>query len=461
MPSRRQVLATLQCGLSAVVVGCQSPAGSTTTDTVADTPREDEPTATSSDRPAVEVHPERASHWLRAVEAGSRAELRTRDVVAFSNLDAPTRDAVETTIADGTYETSDPSTALLDGIDDVSIVEHEGTYYEVEHTFPTYTLRVGREIDPQIAPADRTVDVESEAVEANETVERILSHVTPTGTNYAGRPYTTTRMPPALSDFLDRYDYVTHDWGTSELVLTTTERSLPYTVTATEATDERVYGHEILEPDSLDPPGPTILEKTLERRRRTPLSPDERTFSYYPEDVPAGLENRIDDARPLVLHEGVFYRFSVSHHHWEESPVEVSATVRVVSSDNEDARIELRAENVHSKPVTLTMPGIAPFGALHAYGPDGEHLLWTGKYESSDRVRVTDGSIVAESDATVELGPTEQVVTTYELGGDDLGLESGAYEVQGFVRAEWRERIDGTAYDRSGAYPYALTVVVE
>jgi hypothetical protein len=126
MPSRRQVLATLQCGLSAAVVGCQSPVGDATTDAVTDTPSEGEPTATSSDQPTVEVHFERASHWLQAVEVGLDAELRTRDVVALPNLDAPTRDAVETAIADGTYETNEPSTALLDGIDDETYLAESG-----------------------------------------------------------------------------------------------------------------------------------------------------------------------------------------------------------------------------------------------------------------------------------------------------------------------------------------------
>jgi hypothetical protein len=82
------------------------------------------------------------------------------------------------------------------------------------------------------------------------------------------------------------------------------------------------------------------------------------------------------------------------------------------------------------------MPGIAPFGILHAYGPDGEHLLGTIAYASGDRVRVAGSSVVAESGATFKHGSHGRVAATYELGGGDHGLESSAYGVTGFVWAE-------------------------
>lgn len=458
MPSRRQFLAAATGGVMTGIAGCGTATDRSTTGSTPTTGAD--ATQTTAGDPAVQARLEREAYWLRGVDLpASIAGLPEEDIVALPDLDQPTRDAVATAITDGRFATSDPSTALLDGIDDVTFVEYRGTYYDISHTFPTFTLRFD-EVAPASAPDDRTVELDSEVVESDEMIEEAIYTVAPFGTHNPIRPYTTTRLSDPLREFLARYDYVRSGDMVGELVLSTTERTPPHTVTATEATDEQLYGRPVLEYDSFTPKSRDLIRRTLDDERKTPLSHQDTHHSIFPSDIPDRLDRRLDHESYFVRVDGTIFGFSARHLHWEDLPVEIAATAIDDSVEDSPARIELRAKNTGTRSVELAMPGIAPFGVLVAYGPGGEHYLWTPEYDRSDVVRKY-GDPVPETRDEFTLGEGNRVATTYQFGRDGR-VEPGEYQVPGFVWARWPTAPGQERHDwRSEIFPYTLTLAVE
>lgn len=459
MPSRRDLLAGAGSTLLPLVAGCQTEgdlppaAGSTSTTTVE--------TATPAASGTVEL--ERESYWLDGRKLPSSVVGYPEDeITPLSDLDSPTSGAVKTAITDGRYATDDPSDALLDGIDSVSLVRYEGTVYDVSHTFPTYTLSLDTDVQPASAPEDRTVKLRSEAVRSNETLEDVVYTVTPHGTEHDGSQYTTTRLPDAVREFLGRYDYVQSGHGVGELVLSHTERTPPHTITATEASEERLYGRDVLELDSFLSTGRRLVTRTLEDDRRTPLGHDDRSHSIFPDDIPDPMDRRLDEESSFVRVDGTIYGFSARHLHWDDHPFDVSARLVEGGDESETAvRVELAAKNTASRTAELVMPGVAPFGVLWAYGPGGERVLWRQEYRQRDEIVVEDGRVVPEYHDERSVAPGDRVGATYRLGRDRESVESGEYVVPGFVWPKWPTEDGLEKFDwRSEIYPYTLTISV-
>lgn len=452
MPSRRYALATVGSGLVSALAGCQI------SDTSSANPDDVTSTTPDSNEHTLNARFEEEEYQLRGIDSPpGLLSLDREQIVALSELDSPVRSVVKTAITDGTYATTDPERALLAGIDEISLVTYRGAYYYVTHTFPTYKLSLDKEVDPANAPDGRTVKFEDDAVQSNETISNIIETVTPLGPSHPGQSYTTTRLPTAFREFLDHYDYLKYETGVGELVLTVVERSPPYTVTATKATDEQLYGEEILELDSFTPKERELIRRTLANQRRTPLYLDDRYHTIFPADIPDGFDRRLERESSYIRVGGTIHGFDARHLHWGDLPLDV--TVNVVDdsiSANSPSRIELAATNTSSTAVELSMPGIAPFGILWAYGPSGERLLWSPEYDQKNSVQVENGTPVPESEAAVSVQPGETISTTYEFGREYDHLELGTYEVSGFVSAAWPT---GTGR-RTETLPYTLSLAI-
>lgn len=457
MPSRRNVLAMAGSGLLPILTGCQTSNPPATSDDTTSPMTKDGITQTTSSEYVLQARFESESHWLHGIELPSGiVDLKTEKIAALSDLSSITKAAVKKAITNGTYATINPSKSLLDGIDDVTIVEYRGTYYSISHTFPTYTLELDKEVNPGNAPSDQTVDFESEAVQSNEIVEHAVTTVTPLGPNHPGSSYTTTRLPEALKDFLDRYDYVKYESGIGELVLSITNRSPPHTITANEASNEELYGTEILELDSFTSRGRNLIQQTLRDQRKTPLSQAKSSHSVFPTYISERFDRQVESSHVRV--DGSFYGFNAVHRHWRNLPFDITMTVVDESVNSESpARVKLIAKNTSSHNAKLTMPGIPPFGVLWAYGPSGEHLLWTSKYEQSDAVKIENDTAIPEFKMEVSVPPSQSTATTYQFGRDFERLEPGDYEVPGFISAKWPTKPDDQRFE---TYPYTLTLTI-
>lgn len=462
MPSRRHLLAT-GCGLLPVLAGCQSTSDSAPSTNTPSSTTDSNPTTTESTGYTVQSQFEKEAYWLRGVALPqSIAGLPTDEIAALSDLNSSTRNAVKVALTDGPFTTTDPSAALLDGIEDVTFVEYQGTYYDISHTFPTYTLTLDTGIAPENAPDHRTIKRNSDAVRAHDTVEDAITTVTPHGVEYAGQPYVTTQMPDVLRDFLDRYDYIAYPAGVGELVVTITQRSPPHTVTATEASDEQLYGREVLELDSFTATGRDLIRRTLDSHKKTPLGHDDDHHSIFPEDIPDQLDRRLENESYFVRVDGTIYGFDARHLHWHDLPFDVTATLVDESLRSESpARIKLEATNRGSRTAELVMSGVVPFGVLWAYGPSGEHVLWTPEYENTDDISRDSGNVIPEFQDEVTVPANESVDTVYQFGRDYDRIEPGDYAIAGLVWAKWPTESSQEKYDwRSEIYPYTLTLSV-
>lgn len=277
----------------------------------------------------------------------------------------------------------------------------------------------------------------------------------------AGQPYVTTRLTDTLRNFLDKYDYLHYPSGVGELVLTKTDRAPPHTVTATEASDQRLYGRELHELDSFTETSRQLVRETLDNQQKTPLWREPGTYRAFPEDIPQRL---LEAGQLTVTVDGSLYTVRADHVHWGDLPFELSASV-VDDSIRSDAsaRIELRATNRLPEAAKLTMPGIAPFGVLRAYGPGGEQLLWTPGYEQSDDVVLENGILRPQKPVDVLVNPEERVQTVYEFGWVADRIERGRYVVPGIVWAQWPTEPGQNQPERdwrSDLFPYTLRLDV-
>lgn len=464
--TRRRLLRTATgLALGSAVAGCnQQPADTQSTTTTQTTPTS--PDADS--RPRVDVS--RESYLAKAWPITSdRFHVADGDAVQLSRLSKPARDAVQTAIEDGRYSTQNASADLLDGIEDVDFVVHDGTIYDVTHTFPTVTLRLDMDIADDAAPEDATVSLDSDFVRSNDTVSDVIYTIAPYGTHGVAESYTTARVDPAVQDFLDRFDYVRSPHGVGEIVVSRTNRTPPHTIRAEPATDEERYGRRVRDVTDYGPPTRTLVERVLASDRKTPGNHQERIHTVYPDDVPRRFSRDLDHGSHYVRVDDTVYGFDTRHVHWPDLPVRFHATVpddeTTADATSDTVAVQLSVDNPSDVRVVLQMAGVAPFGVLWAYGPGSEHVLWNDAYEQTDAVVIEDGTVVPESHDERELPPGQAESATYRLGHDTLGdkgsLQSGTYDVLGTIWAKWPTYERAERYDwRSQLFPYTLTIEV-
>jgi hypothetical protein len=466
--TRRRFLRTATAvAVSTAVGGCNRSASSNTgTETETTTTARTAASGTTT-APRALVDVARESYLAKAwTLPQDRYRSPRGDPVPLAELDEPVREAVRAAIDSPPYTTRDASRALLDGIDDVDLVAYGGAVWDVEHTFPTVTVRLDADIAEAEPVADRTVAYDGDVVRSNDAVEDVVSTIASHGVETAPRPHETTRLDPAVREFLDRYGYVETPRGVGEIVVARTNRTPPHTVRAREATDEELYGRRVREVADYGPPTKAFVERVLASDRKTPGNYRDRVHTIYPDDVPRRFAGDLDRGSNYVRVDGEVYGFDTRHVHWNDLPLEFRATVAgetAATAGPVDVRLSVR--NAGDRAVRLRMAGPAPFGVLWAYGPGGERVLWNDAYERIETVVVEDGSVVPASDTAVTLHPDRSRSATYRLGHDHLGadepLRSGTYEVPGTIWARWPTYDGAEEHDwRSQLFPYTLTVEV-
>lgn len=450
MSSRRNALSTVGAGLAFILAGCQTDDGLNSDDVTS--------TTTNPNEYTLQTKIEKEEHLLRGIDSpSSLLSLDRAEIVALSEFNSPTRSVVRTVITDGPYVTTDPDKRILDSLEGVSLVKYHGDYYHINHTFSTYTLDLDEDVEPANTPDERTVKLEDDAVQSDETISDAIETITPLGPNHPGRPYTILNLPTALREFLDSYDYLMYETGVGEFVLTVVERSPPHTVTAEKATDEQLYGEKILEFDSFAQTGRELIRRTLAEQRKMPLYLDGRYHTIFPTDIPEGFDRRLERESSYIRVDGTIYSFDARHYHWDDLPIDVTANTVDDSIDASSApRVELAATNISSNTVKLSMPGITPFGVLWVYGSNEEQLLWSPEYEQKNGVKIENGTPVPESQNTVSVQPKETISTIYGFGRENDHLKPGTYEVPGFVSAMWPTETGR----RTETVPYTFTLTI-
>lgn len=459
--TRRRLLRTATAlAISTTIAGCNQL-------TTSDTSTTKTPTSGTAADPRALVDITRESYLAKAWTLPQDIfRFPIGDSVPLADLNKSVRDAVRTAIASPPYTTQNASQALLDGIDDVNLVTYEGTVWDVEHTFPTVTVRLDTDISENEPVKDRTVAYDSHVVQSSDAIEDVVSTIAPHGVETVPRPYETTRLNPAVQDFLDRYDYIETPTGVGEIVVSRTNRTPPHTVRAQEATDEELYGRRIREAANYGPPTRAFIDRVLASDRKTPGNYQDRIRIIYPDDIPRRFARDLDHGSHYVRVDDDVFGFDTRHVHWDDLPVKFHATV---SGENAATAgpvdIRLSVQNSGDKLVQLQMAGITPFGVLWAYGPGGEHVLWNDAYEQTENVVIENSSVVPESHAEMTLHPGQTQSATYRLGHDHLGadesLQSGTYEVLGTIWAKWPTYESAKEYDwRSQLFPYTLTIEV-
>jgi hypothetical protein len=459
--TRRQLLRTTTAlAISTTVAGCNQ---SITTDTT--TSKTATSKTTTDSRVLIDVTRESylAKAWTLPQD---RFRFPKGNSVPLSDLGESVRDAVRTAIDSPPYTTRDASQNLLDGIDDVNLVTYEDTVWNVEHTFPTVTIRLDTEISEDEPLDERTVTHDEDVIRSNDAIEDVVSTIAPLGVETAPRPYETTRLDSEVQDFLDRYDYIETPRGAGEIVVSRTNRSPPHTIRAREATDEELYARRIREAADYGPPTREFIDRLLASNRKTPGNYQDRIRVLYPDDVPWQFERDLDHGSNYVRVDDEVFGFDTRHVHWDELPVRFDATV---SGENDGTTgpidVQFSVRNSGDNIIRFQMEGCTPFGVLWAYGPGGERVLWNDVYEQTENVVIENGSVVPESHMEMDLQPGQTQSATYRLGHDNLGsdepLQSGTYEVLGTIWAKWPTYEGAKEYDwRSQLFPYTLTIEV-
>lgn len=389
------------------------------------------------------------------------------DSVPLTDLDKEVREAIRTAIDSPPYTTQNGSDTLKDGIDDVHLVAYEDTVWNIDHTFPTVTIHLDTEIPTNEAVEDRTVSYDSDVVRSNDAIAAVVGKIAPIGVQRAPEPFETTHLDPDVQDFLDRYDYIETSKGVGELVVIRTNRSPPHTVRAREATDEELYGRSIRKANDYGPPTRDLINRLLvAKNRKTPTNHQDRIHTIYPDEVPREFARDIDQGSNYVRVDDEFYGFDIRHVHWDDLPIKFQATVLGENHETENpVDIQLSVLNPTENTVQLQMAGIAPFGVLWAYGPDGEQVLWNDGYDQTENVTIENGQVIPGQLDEENLRPGQTQSGTYRLGRDSSTVDeppkSGTYAVLGTIWAKWPPYEDAKKYDwRSQLFPYTLTIEV-
>lgn len=409
------------------------------------------------------------NEYRLAARPEPREHLPLADATPLSDLEDPVRAAVEAAIETDRYETDDPSTALLRGVDALGMVADGDDYYLFAHTFTEHILNLALGVDPETVPEDAVVDREADTVRERPSVAEAVDTVTPHGTHAPSQEYRTLVLTDELSAFLDEYDYVSHAAGVGRLEYAVERQFPPYTLSADEATEEEVYGRRVVDAASFAPETRDLVRKTLDTHRRTPVRLDDqyrRVGALRPGSVPYELERGVDRGELLRV-DGSLYHFRVGHAHWDQQPMELAATLTdgtVASGDPAAVRLSVRNAGDHAARVGV--PGLLPFGILWAAPESGGGAsvqLWSEDYERSDLVRVEDGVARPDSyrhERVVDAG--DAVSQTYAFGRDVDALAATTYAVWGVLWVRWPSHDAEPKHDwNAGIFPYELTFDVE
>ncbi|ADD07634.1 uncharacterized protein Nmag_4115 (plasmid) [Natrialba magadii ATCC 43099] len=475
--NRRTVLTT--AGLVAVA-GCLSessdpvteddPSESETDDGPGDSNGDDDdPADVPSTFDATLSYPE----YVLSMNSQHADEAGPNQITTATELETPIAGAVETAIDDGEYETDEADDTLLEELVGLQYVDHDGTIYDIAYTMPEYVVS-GHDVPESEVDHDRTISAMDDTIRVLDVDNReIVTAVNTVLESFRGSDneggasdydYRSTVLDEHLEEFLDEYDYVAYPSdgvdgpdpeGYIELERDHEDPGSPYTITATEVTDEQRYGRPVTDVESYSNP---VVDALRAAADHGPLRTDKR-----PDGINAVLE---EDAYVRVDGDVYDPTFETVDH--DVVPIDLQITD--VDPDERRFTLELTAED---EPILVFSGAPEPFGILSAYplidgnidADDGRAILWTDTYEEDGHVHVGEGdgdpSIgVNDIGITTTLEPGESIHETYEIH-EEWGFESGHYQLEDALSIEWGGDLETPdSSPDSSSYPFVISLAV-
>lgn len=448
--SRRRVLHALGVTLPAVLAGCnatddESTQTRTTSTTSASTTAPSEASVDAS-LTRYEYH---VRSWTRDGDS-----LPIGDAVDVSAFDSPTSDALASAATDDAYLTDDPSEQLLRDVEGVELVRFDGTYYHVSHTFTTYVL----DVEEVAEPGDGAQVLEYESVRDDDSVRTVLEDPLPGGPEEPMRPHRTLVLPQDVEALLDEYTHVASHSRTFRLDFHVERHYPPYTLDLEPASPEALYGRDLVDVDTFSERSLEFLDKV-----RDPHPPVRAVGwgdgTLFTDDVPREVERSFEDAGYARLDETThtLHGFAIRRAYWEGPPLDLS-----VSGVSDPPGVELTVENTTSGTVVLRNEGVAPFGVLYAVPDDGEPVqLWSPSYRDAPELSLTGDGVSVDGPTELRVHPNQTRSTTYHLARDGEAVDSGTYEVRGWLGGYWnRPSVDERPGNHSITYPYGVEIRV-
>ncbi|MFD1645177.1 hypothetical protein [Haloarchaeobius litoreus] len=416
---RRDALKLLPTtALGGLLAGC--------TDSLSSGDPTDTPTEPSTGAPATETAttdggteaPE-SGLTVQSVDVGQYV-LRLNDLgtgpgiqpTPVSGLDDPERSVVEQAIAGG-YESDDRPAWLQEFVANTRYVSRDGSYYELEHTLPTYEITADR-VDASQVDSVASYDEYEAAVTHDGVVFSGLVRVALDG------GYETAHLWPSLDSFLAEYDAVDYRGETVRLTLATGDAAPPFTVTASEIPASALADGSVWDANGASDEVPAVLREA-----------GEASGVYSLDDPPEGLLAGLDEHDYVSL-DGRFYTTYVENR--EPLPVTLDATA---VEGEEGPAVEISLRNDADATVSVTSGAPAPFGVLSLRAANGDRrsLLWTDAYEESDHVHTEGRSVTAVNSIglVTEVEAGGSVSRTFQVAPD---IEPGEYVLDDSVGVE-------------------------
>lgn len=181
--------------------------------------------------------------------------------------------------------------------------------------------------------------------------------------------------------------------------------------------------------------------------------------TLFTDDVPREVERSFEDAGYARLDETThtLHGFAIRRAYWEGPPLDLS-----VSGVSDPPGVELTVENTTSGTVVLRNEGVAPFGVLYAVPDDGEPVqLWSPSYRDAPELSLTGDGVSVNGPTELRVHPNQTRSTTYHLARDGEAVDSGTYEVRGWLGGYWnRPSVDERPGNHSITYPYGVEIRV-
>ncbi|WP_138007245.1 hypothetical protein [Halalkalirubrum salinum] len=409
----------------------------------------------------IELQP--VSYVVNAYEPSRGRGIDPDDVVPEDEIPSALRDPLSEA-RNGTFETDDPSDALLAAVDEFReydrgelkpYVELDETRYVFDPTLPTFVAELLDEYaeeydeDRVLREARQREDYRSAAVKA------FVDALTASGTHIPRAEYRRCVLPESVDAFLDEYDYLEDQFGVSQIRTTVENENPPYTITARELTEADMWGQPVVDESELADEIVAFFERALSSPHRRPALPSPDRRQYFTDDVPDAYNDLAAeyDTPPYYRLDDTVYAIAVGEPLYDRLPVNVSVTA------DGGAELEFtltvspapeKADGDVEGPYTFTSRGALP------------SALWVRHEGERRSLEIVDTTI---EDAESSRSDSEVLETAD--AGDDLAstyavpaaLPAGTYVSRGLFGLSWG--VPDQTPEEHGMYPFELELTIE
>lgn len=383
--------------------------------------------------------------------------IRPDEITPVTEVPEPLRSVLRAATTGG-YETDEVSLDLLAAIDRFReygyryhfepYVSLDGTPHAFDPSVPVFTAHLGTAVEDP--PPERTVgydDLDGFPAPVRDFVWTIG----------AGAPdalsdeYRISIVPDAVSEFLDRYDYV----GGRRIVTEWVDPGPPYTIEVRELTTDDLWGRPILAAESLPADLRRFVEDVVASARRALVYSPE-VSEYRTDEIPASYFERLDTAdRPYVDLGGTVYEFQTMEIHRDLIPVAVSAA----TAGPRSFTVAVEPSEAGPKPAVEGSVEFESAGALPSVlwvETESDRYLLDSDAYGDERWRES-GAVerrvrnVAHESVVPGTPPIEATYAVPEA------IPAGRHRAWGLVEVKWTAASDGRSFP---ALPYPFQVVV-